>query len=368
MLKTNPNILEINLKNIEFNINQIQKKAGKNKILMPIIKAKAYGSGLNILSNFVKKFSIVGVAIIDEAIELRKVGYQGEILILNPITKEETNIIMKNNLIPSISSFKSLKILNQISTKTQNIVKFHLEIDTGMTRYGINLVDLEKYIKYIKKNKNLKLSGVYTHFSCSDSDENYTNFQFQKFNKAVKQIKEQISEISFFHCSNSGAIINQIYTNEDINMIRPGLMLYGYYPNKSLKNKINLKPALILKSKINHIKNVKENTNVGYNKSYITTKKSKIAIIPIGYADGINRMLSNKGFVIIKKQKCPIIGNVCMDSLMVDITAIKAVKEEDSVYLFDNKIITIEDIAELCGTINYEIISQIGSRVRREFK
>ena len=233
-----------------------------------------------------------------------------------------------------------------------------------MGRTGIQEKELDSFLNEINVLDNILIEGVYTHFAGSDTNIEYTKAQIKIFNRAVEKIKKNFKNIKYIHCANSGAILN--IGDYPGNMVRPGIMLYGYYPCLELKDKIKLKPICTLKTKISFIKEVEEGTGIGYGSTYITKRRTKIANVPIGYADGIKRALSNRGNVIINKQKVPIIGTICMDSFMVDVTDIKNINIGDDVYIWDNEIITVDDIAEQCGTINYEILSTISNRVIRK--
>ena len=242
--------------------------------------------------------------------------------------------------------------------------KIHIEIESGMGRTGVQEKNLVHFIEKIKQMNNIIVEGVYTHFAESDTNIEYTQEQINKFRKAVDIVKQKFDTIKYVHCANSGAILN--IDNYPGNMVRPGIMLYGYYPDLKLRDKIKLKPVCTLKTKISFMKEVEKDTPIGYGRTYVTTKKAKIANIPIGYADGIKRAMSNNGNVVINGKKAPIVGTICMDSFMVDVTKIENVNIGDEVYIWDNKIITVDDIAKECKTINYEILCTISNRVIRK--
>jgi alanine racemase len=242
--------------------------------------------------------------------------------------------------------------------------KIHIEIESGMGRTGVQEKNLEHFIEKIKKMNNIIVEGIYTHFAESDTNIEYTQEQINKFKKAVDIVKQNFDTIKYVHCANSGAILN--IDNYPGNMVRPGIMLYGYYPDLKLKDKIKLKPAYTLKTKISFMKEVEKGTPIGYGRTYVTSKKTKIANIPIGYADGIKRAMSNNGSVVINGKKAPIVGTICMDSFMVDVTEIEDVNIGNEVYIWDNKIITVDDVAKKCKTINYEILCTISNRVIRK--
>lgn len=352
-------VMEIDTKAFKHNIEEIKKYTPKHQI-MPIIKANAYGTYLNKEIELVKEFDIVGVAKVDEGIKLREIGYKNNILILNQPDTIELNKIIEYNLTIGISSKEFLNSLKEINKE----LKVHLEIETGMNRTGINLSELEEYILKITNNKNIIIEGIYTHLSSADNDEEYTKKQLEIFDKAISLTKN-INTIKYIHALASSGILN--YLSEKTNTIRPGILLYGYYPSIETITKLDLIPVTKLKTKITFLKTVEKNTSISYSRTYITETITKVATIPIGYADGLKRMLSNKGYVVINDKKCKIIGNICMDSCMIDVTNIENVKVGDEVYIWDNKIITVDEIAKLCDTINYEIISTIGERVPRIF-
>lgn len=357
---TRPTILEINTNNFEYNLKQIRKILNPEIKIMPVIKANAYGTCLNTRIDILNKFDIVAVAIVDEAIFLRELGYKKDIFILNQPHISEIDKILENNLIVGVCSNYFLEELKNRNSK----ICIHIEIETGMGRTGVDLENLDAFIKNIKDNKNIKVEGVYTHLSSADEDFEYTKQQLQKFDKAVEKVKNNF-DIKYIHSLASNGIIN--FSEASYNLVRPGIIMYGYKSGDGVEEKIDLKPVATLKSKIIYIKEVEENVSISYGRRFITKRKSKIATIPVGYADGINRILSNIGEVVIKGKKAPIIGSICMDSLMVDVTDIKDVKVDDDVFIWDNNLITLDDIAKKCDTINYEILSTISERVPRKF-
>ena len=358
--------LLISLDAMEHNYREIQK-LHPDKTILPVLKASGYGIGAKNVKAFIDKMNlqIIGTAFVDEGIVQREhLDYQGEIVVLNQPAKEEIENIIKYNITPGVCYIEFLEELNKEAERKNKIANVHIEIETGMGRTGVQLESLEEFIKQSKMLKNIKIEGVYTHFSTSDTDLEYTKEQITIFNKALELIKKEINTIRYIHVANSAAII-QI---KDLpgNMIRPGIILYGYLPDESLKTKIQLEPVCTLKSKISFIKTVEPGTSISYGRRFITDRKARIANVPIGYADGIRRSLSNKGEVIINGKKAPIVGTICMDSFMIDVTDIQDVKIDDDVYIWDNNNITLEEIAKQCETINYEILCTISNRVIRK--
>lgn len=352
---TRPTVMEVNLENFKYNIEQIRKLADNTK-LMPVIKANGYGTYINKNIEVVKEFDIVAVAIIDEAIELRDLGYTGEIFVLNQPSCQEIDKIINYNITVGVCSLEFIKKIN-------GKIKIHLEIETGMGRTGVSLGELENFIAEVKKNENIEVEGVYSHLSSADVDEEYTKEQLCKFEKAKKIVESNFENIKYVHISASNGILN--YKEGLYNLVRPGIIMYGYPSFEGIK--IDIKPIAKLKSQITFLKEVEAGTSISYSRKFITKRKTKVATIPIGYADGIRRILTNSGEVVIKGKKVPIIGTVCMDSFMVDVTDIPNVKIGEEVYIWDNEVITLEELAQKCGTINYEILSTISDRVPRIF-
>lgn len=361
MKNIRPTIMEVDLDAFTYNINKIKEYVGTNKEIMPVIKANAYGTYINKRIDIVSKFDIVAVAITDEAVELRNLGYNHDIFILNQPYIDELDQIIEYNITFGLSSDEFLDQLLKIKTP----IKVHLEIETGMNRTGINLSDLKEFIKKIKLNDNIIVEGVYTHLSSADNDDEYTQEQLDVFTKALQIVKDNFDTIKYIHTSASNGLLN--YKENITNLVRPGLTMYGYESFNGLNNLIDLKPICKLKSKITFLKEVEEGASISYSRSYKTPKKMKVATIPLGYADGLRRTLSNRGQVLIHNTKVPIIGKICMDGFMVDVTTLENVKVGDDVYIWDNNQITLDEIADSCDTINYEIMSTISYRVPRIF-
>ena len=357
---TRPTVLEVNLDNFKYNIEQIRKFLKPETIVMPVIKAEGYGTYINTRLDIINEFDIVAVAIVDEGVELRNLGYKKDIFVLNQPYITEINKIIENNLIVGVCSKEFLEEAKKKGPK----IRVHIEIETGMGRTGVELNNLDNFIEEIKENPNIEVEGVYTHLSSVDEDFEYTKMQLEKFEKAVEKIKENF-DIKYVHSLASNGIIN--FKEYQHNLVRPGIIMYGYESGNGIKEKIDLKPVATLKSKITFLKEVEKDVSISYGRRFVTKRKSKIATVPIGYADGLRRVLSNASEVVINNKKAPIIGSICMDSFMVDVTDLENISIGDEVYIWDNKNITLEDVAKKCDTINYEILSTIGKRVPRKF-
>ena len=358
-------IMEINVDDFNDNYNVLKKLAlSKGKKVLPVLKANGYGTYINKYLKTINQFDIIGLAMCLEAIELRNKGYSNDILILNEPYKEDIDNIIKYNLIVGVCSTEFITTIGS----SNKLAKIFIEIETGMGRTGVKVNDLAQFVKLVTKYPNIEVVGCYTHFSVADSyaneDIEYTNKQIQDFDKAVKMLKKEFPDIKYFSSEASDGFLR--FNDEKANLVRPGLILYGYEPYKGAFNGIDLRPIAKLKSKISYIKEIDENTFISYGRTFKSHKKMRVATVVIGYADGLPRALSNKGEVVINGKKSKILGTICMDSFMCDVTDIEC-KEGDDVYIWDNELVTIEDIAEKCNTINYEIISRISDRVPRKF-
>lgn len=318
-------VMEVSINSFNKNISTIKKFVGSKKII-PILKANAYGTYINRRLDVINQFDIVAVAIVDEAIELRNLGYEKEIFLLNQPSILEIDDIVKYNITIGLSS---IEFLNEVIKQNKKI-KVHLEIETGMNRTGVKLFDVDKFVQKIKENNNIIIDGVYTHFSSADSDFEYTKSQIEIFKKAVKIIKENF-DVTFVHSSASSGILN--FDDGISNAVRPGIIMYGFLSFDGSNKILKTEPICKLKSRITFLKELNKNESIGYGRSFITKNKMLVATVPIGYADGLKRNLSNLLEVIVNGAKTRIVGNICMDSMMIDVTNIDNVKVGDSVYI-----------------------------------
>ena len=365
--------LEVNLNNLESNFNNIKEIVPDGTNIMVVLKANAYGHGAIELAKMYKKLGAdrIAVSILFEALEMRRAGITGDILLLNYSPKSQLSQIVENDITQAIYSFDDAEALSKVALAKDKIAKIHLKIDTGMGRIGFLPNDESiKEIVRINKLPNLEIEGIFSHFAKADEkDKEYTKTQYEKFKWFVSKLEESGIYISIKHISNSASIID--FPEYNLDMVRPGIILYGYYPSGDVhKSEIDLKPALTLKGKISHIKTVAKDTGIGYGHIYSTSRESTIATIPIGYADGYSRMLSGKGFVYIKNKRVPIVGRICMDQLMIDVTDVENVKIGDEVVFFgtgNEYYPSVEEIASLLGTVNYELICMISRRIPRVY-
>ncbi len=364
---------EINIDEIEENLKQIKAYVGYDKEIMVIIKADAYGHGAIPIARHLYEAGInsIGVATLNEAIALRKYNIDIPIVILGYSPEQEYDRLVKYDIIQTVYKTSIARGISQTAKTLDKKVKIHIKIDTGMTRLGF-YPDKEsvKSIIEISKLPNIEIDGIFTHFARADEENSeFTLQQIDKFNNFIELLKAEGLKIPKLHTANSAGMLR--YKEAHFDIVRVGIALYGLYPSKEMeKSTVTLKPSLSLKSNIIFLKDVKANTAISYGGSYITEKDCKIATIPVGYGDGYPRSLSSKGRVLIRGEYAPIVGRICMDQFMVDVTHIENVSEGDEAVLIgqqgDNRI-TVEEIAELDGTINYEIVCQLGKRIPRVY-
>jgi alanine racemase len=368
-----PTKVVINLSAFKQNVIQIQNNLKKDTGLMAIVKANAYGHGASVISREALSLGVnwLGVAIPEEGAELRNKGIKAPILVLGPIDETQMQTVIEYNLTQTIFSPSTARMLNHQAKLQDKCVSIHLKIDTGMGRIGIQTQsELLNMIEVINQLHNLKLEGVFTHYATSDEkDKAFILSQLKRFNEFLDILSKYKMNIKWIHSANSGAIIR--YPDTHFNLVRAGISLYGYFPSDDIVDyKLNLQPILEWKTRVAYIKKIPIGSSVSYGRDFVAQVPTTVATLPIGYADGYNRLLSCKGWVLIHGQRAPIIGRVCMDQTMVDVSHIPDVRTGDTVTLIGKQgaqSITADDLARLCGTISYEILTAIAARVPRVY-
>ncbi len=364
---------EINLDAICKNVNETKKKVGNNVDVLAIIKADAYGHGALRVARALTEIDInnFGVATAEEAIQLRKHGIDANILLLDYAFEESYTELIENNITSTVFEYEHAKKLNDIAGILGKKADIHIKLDTGMGRIGFIPSD-ESFllIKKIYELENVTVSGIYTHFACADmTDKTMTYRQIELFDNFCEKLENGGINIPVKHLCNSAGIME--FSSAYANMVRNGIITYGLYPSDEVnKNEIALSPAMSIKSHVVYVKEVDENFTVSYGATYVTDGRTKIATIPIGYADGYPRSLSNKGRVLINGKSAPIIGRVCMDQMMVDVTEIDDVKQGDVVTIVGtdgNETITVEELSAMSGSFNYEFVCNVNKRVPRVY-
>lgn len=366
-------VAEVNLNAIKHNYGEIRKHVPSEVEMMAIVKADAYGHGSVQVARLLQEQGVnrFAVAIVKEGEELRQSGITSPILVLGYTPRADIKALIENDLTQTVFSYDMAKIISDEAGRLGKTVNVHIKVDTGMGRIGfLSSPQSIEEVRMISKLPHINLEGIFTHFSTADEeDTTYTKKQWDIFEGFLTELRDIGIEIPVIHAANSAAIMCHSYA--DLNVVRPGIILYGYYPSDYLKGKVlDLEPAMTLKTQVVHVKELPEGSYIGYGRKYYTQRKTKIATIPVGYADGYSRNLGNKGRVLIRGQYAPIVGNICMDQFMVDVTNIKGVSLEDEVVLFGRQgecEIPVEEIASMLGTINYEIVCMIGKRVPRVY-
>ena len=352
--------IEINLDSVKQNIKNIKNCIDKQSQIMGVVKGNAYGHDSVEVSKTLIEQGVeqLAVARIEEAIVLRKNNINVPILVLSVSLKEQLSLYLDYNVMPTISNIETAKKFDEIASRYRKKLKVHLKIETGMGRLGIMPEVAFCSLKKIKAMDNIDVQGIYTHFSTADEDnKEYTNDQFKIFRNVMDQIKRNNINIPFFHVANSGTILD--LPNMWLDIIRPGCIIYGLYPSNEVSKTIQLYPALSFKSRIAFIKKLEPNKYIGYGRTYKTKRSTLIATLPVGYADGYSRLLSNRGKVLLSGFEAPVIGRVCMDQMMIDITDVPKANIGDEVVLWGKqmgKTIAVEDIAELLNTIVDEVV------------
>lgn len=365
-----PYYAEINLDNIKHNILEI-KKLVKDKTIIAVIKADGYGHGAVEVAKVLKEEGIdfFAVAMISEAQELREAGFKDNILVLGYTPEEYYSYAVENDITLTIYDFDLAQKLNDVAEKIGRTAKVHIKIDTGMGRLGFQTTkeDIET-IKKISTFKNLYLEGIYSHFATADDeDKSFAYVQIEKFKKVIEILSNEGILFKIKHMANSGAILD--LSEAYFDAVRPGIMIYGYYPSDKVnKNKISLKPAMSLKAKVAFVKSVEKGTSISYGRRFIAPNEMKIATLPFGYADGFSRIMTGNAKVLIKNKEAQVVGTICMDQCMIDVTHIEDIKIGDDVVVMgemENLKITADDIAQRINTISYEVLCMVSKRVPR---
>ncbi|MBR1779097.1 MAG: alanine racemase [Clostridia bacterium] len=368
---------QINLDAIENNFLQVKSALKKGTKIMCVLKADAYGHGAEVLAHEYERLGAEWFAVsnLEEAIQLRDDKILKPILILGFTPPKLALELNRRNVTQTVFSKKYAEELSKEAVSRHVTINIHIKVDTGMSRLGFIFQDKDRdlnsidEIQYISNLPNLNLEGIFTHFAIADEPGfgvQQTLNQYEKFRFLIEELEQRNVHIPIKHCSNSAAILN--YENMNLDMVRAGLILYGLYPSDYKVKDLNLTPAMELKSVISQIKEVAAGTKVSYGCTYTTEKTTKIATVPIGYADGYIGAFAGKAYMLINGQKARIIGKICMDQLMLDVTDIKDISENSEVVVFGrsgSEYISIDDLAKIAGTINYELLCLLSKRVPR---
>ncbi|MBI2027769.1 MAG: alanine racemase [Deltaproteobacteria bacterium] len=367
-----PTYLEIDLKAIRHNYAVLKTKLKSQSEILSVVKANAYGHGdVEICKTLEKEgCSYFGVATIEEGLKLRQQGIKSKILILSGCGTKYLNVLSENKLTPVISSLYLARHFHENLKKKMSV---HIKIDTGMGRLGIHAEKAIQAFEEISTFKNIEVEGVMSHFGQSELPKSErTLSQKKKFQEIVKVASKRFPHIKYYHMANSAALLYDLKMNLDL--VRVGIALYGCSPDLSSPNlmkKMNLKPVLQLKTAIWSLKKMPRDSYISYGESFKTKRETMIATIPLGYADGFKRAYSNKGCVLVRGQKAPLVGAICMDLSMIDVTDIPGLCVGDEVVCLGSQgpsEITASDLAQWAGTISYEIVTSFTSRLPIRYK
>lgn len=362
----------INLDNIRYNVNELKKKVDPASKIMFVIKADGYGHGaVRIMEYLGESVDAYGVAVINEAVALRENGCGKLILILGYTPKSCLKHVIMYNISQTVTDYETARLLSEEAVRQGVNARIHIKLDTGMGRIGfLPGNDSVETIRKISKLPNIIMEGCFTHFSKADEkDLSYTENQYETYIEMLEKLERAGVTFELKHACNSAAVIQ--FPKADLDMVRLGIASYGLYPSEDIdKSVIELRPAMEWKTIISYIKTVEPGTRISYGGTYTADSVKRIATVPVGYADGYPRALSNIGRVIVNGISAPIVGRVCMDQFMIDVTGIPDVKVEDSVTLVGrdgNELISVEEIADYGNSLNYEVICDVGKRVPREY-
>lgn len=363
--------VEVDLEAITHNVKMFRQHLPKQTKIMAVVKADGYGHGAVpvALEALAAGAGYLGVAILDEALELRQAGIHAPILVLGYTSPRYVEIALLHRITLTVFDLEVIAALDEITKRHQIQAKIHLKVDTGMGRIGVRTE--EEFLTLASaayRSPFIEVEGVFTHFSSADEkDPSYTEEQHHTF---IRVIQKSPQLIPIIHCSNSAAGI--MFPSWGYNMLRLGISLYGQYPSFYTKGKgIELQAAFTLKTRVAYLKNVPKDTAISYGATYRTTKEARIASIPIGYADGFSRTLSNRGKALVQGVEVPIVGRICMDQCMLDVSLSPNCSVGDEVVLIGQQgdaTITVDDVATWLGTINYEVTCMISKRVPRVYK
>ena len=361
----------IDLAALRWNFQQVKKIVGPTVRILSVVKADAYGHGACQVAKTLARAGSdgFGVATVEEGIELRESGLRSPILVLTAIYPGQLGQLIQHRLTPAISDLDTLRGLEKHLRKRSRSLNFHLKVDTGMGRLGLIHSEIESWLPELSRLKALKMEGVFSQLSHAEDEKGeYTRTQLKGFRRVVERLERAGCKPPLIHLANSAALI--AFPSTHFTMVRPGLMLYGLYPSPEMARQLQLKPVLSWKTRVLQVKTLPAGASIGYGRSFVTKRESKIATLPVGYADGYHRLLSNRGAALVRGKRAPIVGRISMDLTMVDVTDIAGLTQGDEVVLLGrhgDDVITADEMAGWAETISYEILTSISARVPRVY-
>jgi alanine racemase len=361
----------IDLSAIVHNLGLVRKLVGRKVKICAAVKADAYGHGIEQVSRILRAAGTewLGVDSTWEGKRLREAGIEGPILVLGPTPPRESPLIVAQGLSQVITSLELAEALSQEARQQGREVGIHLKVDSGMGRLGIKPEEALTFCKNLRKLPGLHYEGLMTHFALAHSkDKSFTMRQLEAFRETSRVLEARGFRFSLHHAANSAAIID--LPEAHLDMVRPGIMIYGHFPSSEVSSRLPLRPALTLRTEIGHLKSLQPGESVSYGRLFVASRQTKVAILPVGYADGYDRKLSNRAQVLVQGRRVPVIGIICMDMTAVDVTDIPGVKAGNEVILLGRQgkgEISAEQIAAWLDTISYEVLTRIGSQVERVY-
>lgn len=358
----------VDLGAIAHNVRVMKGLIGEKCHLMAVVKADGYGHGVIEVSRTALENGAtwLGVANPIEGKRLREAGIKAPILVLLPIEPEEVQTVVNYDLSQTVENPEALRVLDREAVKAGKKAKVHLKVDTGMNRLGVRPEEALKVVEKIVDYPGLALEGVFSHFATADEkDKSFASFQLERFRQSLKSLEEAGIRVPLRHMANSAAALDLPESRFDL--VRVGIMIYGVYPSKEVKKAIPLRPAMTLKTKVMSVREVEPGETVSYGRTYTAKERRRIAIIPVGYGNGYTRLFSNRSSVLVKGKRAPQVGTVCMDMCAIDVTEIERVGPGEEVVVFGEGL-PVEELAEVLGTISYEILCSLGKSVPRVYQ
>lgn len=367
--KGRPTFCTVDLAALRWNFRQVRKKVGRKVQVLSVVKANGYGHGAREVAKALEHegSDAFGVATLEEGVELREAGIRSPIVILAGFYPAQIDQLLRHRLIPVAIEPDGLRRLETLARKRGVSLGFHLKVDTGMGRIGFLASEIDSWLPELSRLRSLRLGGLFSHFSHAENVGGiYTQNQLKLFHGLVARLRSAGYYPPLVHLANSAAVI--ALPSAYFSMVRPGLMLYGIYPSPGMASQVALKPVLSWKTRVLQLKKIPKGSSISYGQTFVTRRESLIATLPVGYADGYPRLLSNRGAVLVRGKRAPIVGRVCMDLTMIDVTDIRGVQQGDEVVLLGNQgreKLSADEMALWAETISYEIITSISARVPR---
>ncbi len=363
--------IEIDLAALRYNFSQVRKLVGQTTAILGVVKSDAYGHGMVPVARELVNQDVeyLGVNTYREAVTLRQAGIKTPILLLLGVEEDELTDVIQNQLTPVLYRGDIARAISTAALAADTRIPVHLKIDTGMGRLGIPFVEAEKFFELVKSLDGIRVEGLLSHFASADEhDKSFSNQQLERFRSALTQAESIGLNFRYTHIANSAGIID--LPDSYLQLVRPGLMLYGARPSQELHRPIPLKPVMAWKTRVLQLKEVTADSPIGYGCTYLTSRPSRIATLPIGYDDGYDRLLSNKGEVLVRNRRAPVVGRISMSLTTIDVTEIPEVQSDDEVVLLGrqgDEEITADEIAAKISTISYEIFCSFGGNRKKHF-